>query len=120
VRIWSDSKTGYERLTSRLSEPRKLQWQVKRGVIAKSEKDETIIAMRELRNSLAELHEALGLSHVEEARLYTLGVELPDQVAALHNEKEQNLISWARDRRDRDSIIGALELQDASKGTELE
>jgi len=120
VRIWSDSKTGYERLTSRLSEPRKLQWQVKRGVITKSEKDETIIAMRELRNCLAELHEALGLSHVEEARLYTLGVELPDQVAALHNEKEQNLISWARDRRDRDSIIGALELQDASKGTELD
>ena len=126
MRIWSDSKTGYVRLTSRLSiinhslaEPRKLQWQVKRGVIAKSEKDETIVAMRELRNSVAELHKALGLSHVEEARLCTLGVELRDQVAALHNEKEQNLISWARDRRDRDSIIGALELQDASRGTEL-
>jgi len=34
--------------------------------------------------------------------------------------KEQNLISWAREKRDRSSIIGALELQDASKATELD
>ena len=56
-----------------------------------SEKDATVDAMRELRNSVAEFKEALGLSHVEEARLCTLGVELRDQVVALHNEKENNL-----------------------------
>ena len=75
-----------------------------------SEKDATVDAMRELRNSVAELNEALGLSHVKEARLCALGVELRDQVAALHNEKESNLISWARDKRDRDATIVALEL----------
>ena len=56
-----------------------------------SEKDATVDAMRELRNSVAELNEVLGLSHVEEARLCTLGVELRNQVSALHNEKENNL-----------------------------
>jgi hypothetical protein len=47
-------------------------------------------------------------------------VELRKQVAALTSEKEHNLISWARERRNRDSYIGALELQDASKATELD
>ena len=56
-----------------------------------SEKDATVDAMRELRNSVAELNEVLGLSHVEEAWLCTLGVELRNQVSALHNEKENNL-----------------------------
>jgi hypothetical protein len=86
-----------------------------------SEKDLTVVvAMRELWNSVTALNEALGLSHVEKARLCTLGVELRGQVAALTSEKEQNLISWAREKRDRDSIIGALELQDASKATKLD
>ena len=57
---------------------------------------------------------------MEEARLCTLGVELRGQVAALTSEKEQNLISWAREKRDRDSIIGAVELQNASKATEMD
>jgi len=35
------------------------------------------------------------------------GVELRGQVAALTSEKKQNLISWAREKWDRDSIIGA-------------
>ncbi len=69
---------------------------------------------------MAERNEALGLSHVEEARLCTLGVELREQVAAMTNEKESNLISWARDNRTRDATIAALERQDASKSTELE
>jgi len=56
-------------------------------------KDTTVEAMKELRNSVAEHNEALDLSHMEEARLCTLGVELRDKVAALHNEKENNLIS---------------------------
>lgn len=60
---------------------------------------------------MAELNEALGLSHMEEARLCALGVELREQVAALAGEKETNLISWARDKRDRDVTIGALERQ---------
>jgi hypothetical protein len=47
------------------------------------EKAATVDAMRELRTNVAELNEALGLSHVEEARLCTLGVELREQVAAL-------------------------------------
>ena len=34
--------------------------------------------------------------------------------------KEENLISWVREKRDRSSISGALELQDASKATELD
>jgi len=57
---------------------------------------------------------------VEEARLCTLGVELRGQVAVLTSEKEQNLISWAREKRDRDSIIGAVDLQNASKATEMD
>ena len=65
-----------------------------------SEKDTAVDAMRELRNSVAELNEALGLSHVEEARLCTFGVELREQVAALTNEKETNLVSWSRDKRE--------------------
>jgi len=85
-----------------------------------SEKDAAVDAMRELTNSVTELNEALGLSHVEEARLCTLGVELREQVAALTNEKETDLISWSRDKRDRDATIGALELQVASRTTELE
>jgi hypothetical protein len=84
------------------------------------EKDAAVGAMRELRTSVAELNEALGLSHVEEARLCALGVELREQVAALASEKETNLISWARDKRDRDVTIGALERHDASWATELE
>ena len=76
-----------------------------------SEKDAAVDSMRELRNSVAELNEALGLSHVEEARLCALGVELREQVAALINEKETNRVSWSRDKRDRDATIGALELQ---------
>ncbi len=56
-------------------------------------KDATVEAMKELRNSVAEHNEALDLSHMEEARLCTLGVELRDKVVALHNEKEKNLIS---------------------------
>ena len=63
-----------------------------------SDKDAAVDAMRELRNSVVELNEALGLSHVEKARLCTLGVELREQVAALTNEKETNLISWSRDK----------------------
>jgi hypothetical protein len=39
---------------------------------------------------------------------------------ALTSEKEKNLISWAREKRDRDSIIGAVELQNVSKATELD
>ena len=85
-----------------------------------SDKDAAVDAMRELRNSVVELNEALDLSHVEKARLCTLGVELREQVAALTNEKETNLISWSRDKRDRDATIGALELQVASRTTELE
>jgi len=54
---------------------------------------------------VAELNEALGLSHVEEARLCALGVELREQVAALAGEKETNLISWARDKRDATSPL---------------
>jgi len=85
-----------------------------------SEKSAPVDAMRELRSSVAELNEALGLSHVEEATLCTLGVELREQVEALTNKKESNLISWARDNRTRDATIAALERQDASKSTELE
>ena len=45
---------------------------------------------KRIKNSVAELNEALGLSHVEEARLCALGVELREQVAALTSEKETN------------------------------
>jgi len=62
----------------------------------------------------------LGLSHAVEARLCSLGIELREQVAILTSEKEQNLISWTKDRWERDSINKALELQDASKTTELD
>jgi hypothetical protein len=84
------------------------------------EKAATVDAMRELRNNVAELNEALGLSHVEEARLCTLGVELREQVAALTNEKETNMVSWARDNRARDATIEALKRVDESRATELE
>jgi chromosome segregation ATPase len=84
------------------------------------EKDAAVGSMRELRSSMAELNEALGLSHVEEARPCAEGVELREQVAALAGEKETNLISWARDKRDRDVTIGALERQCASRATELD
>ena len=84
------------------------------------EKAATVDAMRELRNNVAELNEALGLSHVEEARLCTLGVELREQVAALTNEKETNMVSWARDNRARDATIEALKRADESRATELE
>ena len=70
-----------------------------------TEKAATVDAMKELRNNVAELNEALGLSHVEEARLCTLGVELREQVET--NKKESNLISWARDNRTRDATIAA-------------
>jgi hypothetical protein len=84
------------------------------------EKDGTVVTVRELRNSVAELNEALGLSHVEEARLCTLGVELRGTIAALTSEKEQNLANWARERKDHDSVVKALELQEVSKATELD
>jgi len=82
------------------------------------EKDALVVEVKELRVERAELNDALGLSHVEEARLGALGVELQGQVAALTHERDQNMVSWARERRDRDVIIGALELQYASKTTE--
>ena len=84
------------------------------------DKDAASDSIRELRNSVAELNEALGLSHVEEARLCALGVELREQVAALTNEKETNRVSWSRDKRDSNATIGALELLGASRATELE
>jgi predicted flap endonuclease-1-like 5' DNA nuclease len=90
-----------ERLEDRLREANEQVVRAKEAAVAS--KARGYRQEREGRNNrryerVEELNEALGLSNVEEARLYTLGVELPDQVAALHNEKEQNLISWARDR----------------------
>jgi hypothetical protein len=61
------------------------------------EKEGTVVAIRELRNSVAELNETLGLSHAEEARLCALGVEQREQIAPLTGEKAQNFLSWARD-----------------------
>jgi len=84
------------------------------------EKDAAAVEVKEFRVESAELNDALGLSHAEEARLSALGVELQEQLAALTVEKEQSVVSWARERRDRDAIIGAMELQNASKTTELD
>jgi len=84
------------------------------------EKDAVVVELKELRVERAELNDALGQSHVEEARLGALVGELQGQIAALTIEKEQDLVSGARERRDRDAVIGALELQNSSKTTELD
>jgi len=85
-----------------------------------SEKDAVVFELKELRIECAELNDALGSSHAEVARLGALSEELRKQLAVVTAAKEQDMVNWARERRDRDTVIKALELQNASKTTELD
>lgn len=57
-------------------------------------KEGSAATIKALRTSEAELKEALGLVHMVEDRLCSMGVKLRGLIATLTNDKEQNLISW--------------------------
>jgi len=83
------------------------------------EKDALVVELKELRMEWAELNDALGSTHVEEARLGALKEELQKQLHVVTAVKEQDMVNMAKERRDKDAVINELELQNASKTTEL-
>lgn len=56
--------------------------------------------MKALHTREEELREALGLAHAEESKLCLLGVALRQKVATLTREKEENLPTWSREKKE--------------------